>query len=145
MSLSDLVKILWLATVLTKVSETETRSSLVALAWALRNREKIRRGTSKPLGKSNISLLTYEAISCQGRSMTVRSWRILGIFRLGLDEEFCRSLAIAALVWSGEEVDPTAGSTHFHRHDDWPEWAKNSQPVALIGSWFFYNEIDTYA
>lgn len=143
MYLWDLVKIISLAAVLSRFSKSESRNSLVALAWTLRNRERFRRNSSNPYIPHYRRMLNYEAISGGGRSITLRSWNILALFKLGLDEGFCKSLAIASLVWCGEEADPTAGSIHFHRHDDWPEWAKNSQPVALIGNWFFYNKIDT--
>jgi hypothetical protein len=142
MYLWDLVKIISLAAVLSRLSKGESRHSLVALAWTLRNREKFRRQASNLDRLGTRNLFFNEAISGRGRSITLRSWNILVLFKLGVNEGFCRSLAIAALVWCGEEADPTAGSIHFHRHDDWPEWAKNSQPVALIGNWFFYNEID---
>jgi len=142
MYLSDLVKIISLAAVLSRLPKSESRNSLVAVAWTLRNREKYHGQASNPEMPGNRNLFFSEAISGRGRSITLRPWNILVLFKLGLDEGFCRSLAIASLVWCGEEADPTAGSIHFHRHDDWPEWAKNSQPVALIGSWFFYNEID---
>ncbi len=137
MYLSNLAKILSLAALLASLSKNESRSSLVALAWTLRNREKFRRQTSK----SGIRRLFYhESISHAGRPVSVRSWNILAFLKLGSDENYFRSLAIASLVWSGEEADPTVGSTRFHRHDDWPEWAEKSEPVALIGNWFFYNQ-----
>lgn len=35
--------------------------------------------------------------------------------------------------------DPTAGATHFHRHDQPPPWWAIDDPVALIGDYFFYD------
>lgn len=142
MSFTDLVKILWLAAVLSHVSNSESRGSLVALAWTLRNREKHAKKFSKFRGPGHSGLSDLETVACRGSSGARRFWQIVDIFTWRLGEGYCRSLAIASTVWCGEEADPTAGSTHFHRHDDWPEWALNAQPVALIGSWFFYNQID---
>ena len=142
MYLSDLAKILSLAAVLSRLSESESRTCLVALAWTLRNREKSRKHapiSPQPGG----NLRYYYETMCRGeKHMTLRPWSFLAFLKFRLNEGYCKSLAITSLVWCGEEVDPTAGSTHFHRHDDWPEWAKNSEPVALIGSWFFYNKVD---
>jgi hypothetical protein len=140
MYLLDLVKILSLAALLTSMSKSESRSSLVALAWTLRNREKFRRETLKSTNSGFSYLFYHESISHTGRPVIVRSWNILAFLKFGRDENYFRSLAIASLVWSGEEVDPTVGSTRFHRHDDWPDWADKSEPVALIGNWFFYKE-----
>ncbi len=142
MYLSDLVKIHNLAAILAEVSKNETRSSLVALAWTLRNREKNRKSAQKKSKTGTNNMFCHETISNRGRSITSRSWNIAAFLKLKLGENYGRSLVIASLVWCGEEADPTAGSTHFHRHDDWPEWAINSEPVALIGNWFFYNQID---
>jgi len=137
MCLSDLVKILSLAAVLNRLSKDESRSSLIALAWTLRNRDKI---SKNPL-KTFRSTCKVKLISATGNTFSARPWTLLTLLGSGGDDRYCRSLAIASLVWCGEEADPTAGSTHFHRHDDWPDWAKNSEPVALIGNWFFYNQI----
>lgn len=35
--------------------------------------------------------------------------------------------------------DPTRGATHFHHHNDVPPWAAMHEPVALIGSYLFYD------
>ncbi len=139
MYLSDLAKILSLAAVLNRLSKDETRNSLIALAWTLRNREINRKQTSK-FSKSTRTGMTD---TLAGKPVVVRPWNILTLLKPAQDQGYCRSLAIISLVWCGEEADPTAGATHFHRHDDWPEWALIAEPVALIGSWFFYNEIDT--
>lgn len=139
----DLVKLLSLAAILAKLSKNETRCSLVALAWALRNREGFRNKMSNSPMPGISRLVCSGAIFKCGKSILVRPWHILAFLKPRSGHGVCKSLAIAFLVWSGEETDPTAGSTHFHRHDDWPEWAKSSEPVALIGNWFFYKEIDT--
>jgi len=34
--------------------------------------------------------------------------------------------------------DPTRGANRFHRHDRFPDWARASEPVALIGAFVFY-------
>ena len=141
MQLPELAKTLALAFHLARVSKSETRSSLIALAWALRNRDKNRKKTILPLVPDIARFFYFETISSKGRSITVRSWTIIAFLKRTRDESFYRSLAVASLVGCGEISDPTGGSTHFHRHDDWPDWAHHSEPVALIGNWFFYNKI----
>jgi len=142
MYLSDLAKILSLAAVLAGQSKDESRSSLVALAWTLRNRENFREKTRKSSYIGRSGMFDCKATSKAGKLVAVRPWNILALLKFGSGRGCGRSLAIASLVWCGEEADPTAGAIHFHRHDDWPEWANNSQPTALIGNWFFYHEID---
>jgi len=140
MHIADLAKILSLAAVLSRLAKNESRNTLVALAWTIRNRQKNRQKTTT-LARSGIAGIFYhDSISHAGRLVTVRSWNILAFLRSGIDKNYCRSLTIASQVWSGEEVDPTVGATRFHRHDDWPDWAENSEPVALIGNWFFYTQ-----
>jgi len=140
MHITDLAKILSLAAVLSRLSKNEPRNSLVALAWTIRNRQKNRHKTIRRSRSGIIGMFYHDSISHAGRLVTVRSWNILAFLRSGIDKNYCRSLTIASQVWSGEEVDPTVGATRFHRHDDWPEWAEKSEPVALIGNWFFYNQ-----
>lgn len=43
---------------------------------------------------------------------------------------------------SPTEPDPTRGATHFHRHDEQPQWARNYTPIALIGDFLFYRLSD---
>jgi len=140
MHIMDLAKILSLAAVLSRLSKNEPRNSLVALAWTIRNRQKNRRKANGSLRSGIAGIFYHDSISHAGRLVTVRSWNILAFLRSGIDKKYCRSLAIASQVWSGEEADPTVGAIRFHRHDDWPEWAENSEPVALIGNWFFYTQ-----
>ena len=140
MHISDLAKILSLAAVLSRLSKNEPRNALVALAWTIRNRQKNRKKSIRSSRSGIASIFYHDSISHAGRLVTVRSWNILAFLRSGIDKNYYRSLAIASLVWSGEEVDPTVGATRFHRHDDWPEWAESSEPVALIGNWFFYTQ-----
>ena len=140
MHIMDLAKILSLAAVLSRLSKNEPRNSLVALAWTIRNRQKNRQNARAPLRLGIAGIFYHDSISRAGRLVTVRSWNILAFLKSGIDKNYCRSLAIASQVWSGEETDPTVGATRFHRHDDWPEWAENFEPVALIGNWFFYNQ-----
>jgi len=142
MHLADLVKILSLAAVLSRLAKNESRNTLVALAWTIRNRQKNRQKTAAPARTVIAGIFYHDSISHAGRLVSVRSWNILAFLKSGIDKNYCRSLTIASQVWSGEESDPTVGATRFHRHDDWPEWAENSEPVALIGNWFFYNQAD---
>ncbi len=140
MHITDLAKILSLAAVLSRLAKNESRNSLVALAWTIRNRQKNRRKTTGLLPSRIAGIFYHDSISHAGRLVTVRSWNILAFLRSGIDKNYCRSLAISSQVWSGDEADPTVGATRFHRHDDWPEWAERSEPVALIGNWFFYSQ-----
>jgi hypothetical protein len=140
MHILELAKILSLAAVLSRLSKNEPRNSLVALAWTIRNRQNIRQKIARPTRSGIVGLFYHDSISHAGRLVRVRSWNIFAFLRSGIDKNYCRSLAIASQVWSGEEADPTVGATRFHRHDDWPEWAEKSEPVALIGNWFFYNQ-----
>lgn len=52
--------------------------------------------------------------------------------------EFLKALSDAALVAGGIVPDPTRGATHFHDHDEEPEWAKRMHATALIGRRMFY-------
>ncbi len=140
MHITDLAKILSLAAVLSRLSKNEPRNSLVALAWAIRNRQKNRQKTIRCSRSGFAGIFYHDSISHAGRLVTVRPWSILAFLKSGIDKNYYRSLAIASQVWSGEEADPTVGAIRFHRHDDWPEWAENCQPVALIGNWFFYTQ-----
>ncbi len=142
MHITDLAKILSLAAVLSRLSKNEPRNSLVALAWAIRNRQKKRQKTITSSRSGIAGIFYHDSISHAGRLVTVRSWNLLAFLKSGIDKNYYRSLAIASQVWSGEEADPTVGAIRFHRHDDWPEWAENCQPVALIGNWFFYTQED---
>jgi len=54
------------------------------------------------------------------------------------DPAFRQSLAMGCRVWNDEFADPTSGATRFHRHDELPAWAANLEPVALLGSRFYY-------
>lgn len=55
------------------------------------------------------------------------------------DPAYCLAFSNVCVVVSGQSDDPTRGATHFHRHDRLPPWARDREPLALIGSWFFYS------
>jgi spore germination cell wall hydrolase CwlJ-like protein len=91
----------------------ECELSRVAVAWAIRNR-----------GMAGAAAIPRDGTEASGA---------------GRDgPAFWRALAAVCLVWSGEREDPTHGATRFHRHDELPGWARGREPVALIGSRFYY-------
>lgn len=50
--------------------------------------------------------------------------------------QLCRRIARRAL--HGSPLDPAPGATAFHRIDENPAWARHLLPVAIIGSFLFY-------
>lgn len=54
------------------------------------------------------------------------------------DPAFRQSFALGCRILNDEFADPTAGATHFHRHDELPAWASQREPLALLGSRFYY-------
>jgi hypothetical protein len=51
--------------------------------------------------------------------------------------ELCRRIARRAL--HGGLLDPAPGATAFHRFGEDPTWSRNRLPVAIIGSFLFYD------
>ena len=51
--------------------------------------------------------------------------------------ELCRRIARRAL--HGGLLDPAPGATAFHRIGEIPTWSRNRLPVAIIGSFLFYD------
>jgi N-acetylmuramoyl-L-alanine amidase len=54
--------------------------------------------------------------------------------------ELCRRIARRAL--HGSLLDPAPGATAFHRIGQSPAWASNRLPIAVIGSFLFYDLAD---
>lgn len=50
--------------------------------------------------------------------------------------ELCRRIARRAL--HGSLLDPAPGATAFHRIGENPTWSRNRVPVAIIGTFLFY-------
>ena len=58
-------------------------------------------------------------------------------------EAIVRELTAAAMiVLEGKSEDITAGSTHYHTRAVSPDWSKDKEPVAAVGSHRFFNDID---
>jgi hypothetical protein len=51
--------------------------------------------------------------------------------------ELCRRIARRAL--HGGLLDPAPGATAFHRIGEDPTWSRHRVPVAIIGSFLFYD------
>ena len=51
--------------------------------------------------------------------------------------ELCRRIARRAL--HGSLLDPAPGATAFHRIGEDPTWSRHRVPVAIIGSFLFYD------
>jgi len=51
--------------------------------------------------------------------------------------ELCRRIARRAL--HGSLLDPAPGATAFHRIGESPTWSRHRLPVAIIGSFLFYD------
>ncbi len=58
------------------------------------------------------------------------------------DRDLCRLFSLACLVINNDVGDNITGATHFHHHRQEPSWSHGHRPVALMGSFFFYNTID---
>jgi hypothetical protein len=121
-----------LASMLAAATAREPAEGLAALAWCLVNR--IERAPMREAAVREFSQLLRRpargdaaARDCQGAAAQVRALAYLG------------------LALCGDLPDPTGGSTRFHRHDDWPAWARDREPQALVGSYFFYVEPGTGA
>jgi hypothetical protein len=100
-----------------------------ALAWTLRNRLT----ALGPVGAS------YSEEACLDvlREATGRKNSALPPAPMTPHPDWCRSLAINCLVWSGDLEDPTDGATSCHRHDIKPLWAGRRVATALIGPYIF--------
>jgi spore germination cell wall hydrolase CwlJ-like protein len=122
-----------LASMLAAAAAREPVEGLAALAWCLVNR--IERAPSREAAVREFSQTLRRpagddvaaARDSQGTASRVRAMAYLG------------------LALCGDLPDPTGGSTRFHRHDDWPAWARDREPQALVGSYFFYVEPGTGA
>ncbi len=54
---------------------------------------------------------------------------------------FATALRIARRALAGSLKDPTNGATHYHAAGTNPYWAKNENPVGVIGKHIFYRFI----
>lgn len=118
----DLAEMLLLVRKLCREVVDDSEEERIAFAWMLVNaRAACGRGEGKAASAPGI------ALACDNR--------INADFA---DAEFCRSLALLCLILAGDLDDPTRGATKFHAHDDWPCWARDAEPRALIGRRIFY-------
>ena len=102
-----------LAAIVRDAAGNDGEEACVALAWAVLNR---RAGTRSRPG--------------DGRFTPTKSDFA--------DPAFWRALGAACRAWTGDVPDPTRGATRFHLHTDYPRWAQQTAPNALIGKNFFY-------
>lgn len=118
------------ASLVAYLGKNEPEIGRVALAFALRNRFD-GLGDEDPGALARFCRSVVSPTTCDGSD---KGWHG-GEFA---DPEFRHALAICCQVWNEELADPTAGATHFHRHDELPDWARHLEPAALLGSHFFY-------
>ena len=62
---------------------------------------------------------------------------VAAIDDFGRKLELCRRIARRAL--HGSLLDPAPGATAFHRIGENPAWTRHRLPVAIIGSFLFYD------
>lgn len=113
-----------LARALRAIAADEADATQVALAWLARN-----------------------LVHAEGLSVRESCTRLRGLVpgtpngtrrSENPDRGYCRALSATCLVWAGERVDPTAGATLAHRHNEMPAWTEHAKGTALIGPWMFY-------
>lgn len=117
------------ARAVTAMATGETDDLKAALAWTLRNRFLERAKVERPSALAVCNALLREATGSKAASLPPPADQP--------DPDWCRSLAINRLVWSGDLVDPTSGATSCHRHDRTVRWATKRVPTALIGAYIF--------
>lgn len=115
----DVAEMLLLARKLCREAVDDSEEERIAFAWMLVNARG--RGEGKAASAPGIALACGNRINADFA-----------------DAKFCRSLALLCLILAGDLDDPTRGATKFHAHDDWPCWARDAEPRALIGRRFFY-------
>lgn len=118
----DLAEMLLLARRLRRETAGDCEEGRIAFAWMLVNAR-----AARGRGEGSAASAPGVALACGNR-----------IDADFADAEFCRSLALVCLILAGDIEDPTRGATKFHAHDDWPCWARDAEPRALIGQRFFY-------
>lgn len=121
-----------LASMLAAAADREPAEGLAALAWCLVNR--VERAPTREAAVREFSRLLRRPA---GNDAAARAGEGAAAH--------VRALAYLGLALCGDLPDPTGGSTRFHRHDDWPAWARDREPQALVGSYFFYAEPGTRA
>ncbi len=53
---------------------------------------------------------------------------------------YCRVFGVFCSVLASDVPDVSNGALRFHRHDSVPAWSRRSEPSALIGRYFFFND-----
>ncbi|MGI9483707.1 MAG: hypothetical protein ACR2OR_15250 [Hyphomicrobiales bacterium] len=109
-----------LANALAKLLATETEASVIALAWFVRNRLECGE-TFQNVTSAIEELHRKQKIKhgCDGTGVL-------------------SAIGILVQVFDGSLPDPTSNATKFHRHDEYPVWACEAEPSALIGSFLYY-------
>ncbi|MSP43380.1 MAG: cell wall hydrolase [Alphaproteobacteria bacterium] len=122
----------------------ENEDGQVAVAWVMRNRVRAARDFIARQGRAHPLFGDGTLVGACRAPRQVSAWNpgdpnAVKLAQIGFDDAaYCRAFAIGAQVWGGLISDPTGGTTHYHRHDIEPVWAKSMKPTALIGAHMFY-------
>jgi len=132
LTLSEASRMAW---TLCDLAGGESALTRTALSWTFRNRLAV-------LEESQLSCSYADELSCSGKRRVEVSSEVSDTADCDFQsEDFCMALSSLCMVWSGALSDPTDGALSFHRHDQRPPWARSAEPCALIGSYFFYQNV----
>lgn len=116
-----------------------------ALAWLIKRRTLCADRHNKAAGHSH-PVFGDGSLSAACRSLAqtnhIPLQRIKPLEVGFADRDLCRLFSLACLVINNDVGDNITGATHFHHHRQEPAWSHGHRPVALMGSFFFYNTID---
>lgn len=121
----------------------EGRLGRIAVGWVIRNRAELdldgRPETPNWWGEGIEGVCKRPGqFSCWNEKDPNRP-KILALTRK--DFIYLECLDAALSVLSGEVLDPTRGSTHYHAAHVHPSWANAHKPATIVGNHLFYNTV----
>jgi len=118
-----------------KITEGEDIAAQTAILWTMRNCLAAEGPGSAGCDVSALCRHLCDSSQCAGEQ---QFWSDADGF---CDPVFCRLFGILCGVVLSDIPDPTHGALRFHRHDRTPAWCRGLEPSALVGRYFFYNDV----